>query len=147
MQRFSLFYLWFSAGIMTNEQYLYISYFGAAAGGIVLAALTAIILARPHRRITEAPAPIKLGKFLRRAFPSWLLLAVLLGFISVSYMECRTYAEVVADRYYLVDKTQQQVYRMSICLAVALMSYTAVLILFLWARARAQRHHNEMQNK
>ncbi len=134
---------------MTNEQYLYISYFAAAAGGVVLAILTAIILARPNRQATEGQILPKLGKFLRRVFPSWLILTVLLGFISVSYIDCahENYAKVVADRDHLVDKTQEQVFLMSICLAVALMAYALVLMLFLWARARAQRYHKEMQNQ
>ena len=132
---------------MTNEQYLYISYFAAAAAGVGLAALTAIILAYPNRLATESHLLPQLGKFLRRAFPSWLVLMVLLGFMSVSYTECRTYTEVVADRNYLIDKTQQQLYRMSICLAVALMAYAVVSMLFLWARARAQRHHKQIENQ
>lgn len=131
---------------MTNEQYLYVSYFAAAVGGIGLAALTAIILAHPHRQATEGPILPKLGKLLRRVFPSWLILTVLLGFISVSYIDCAhdNYAAVVADRDHLVSKTQEQVHLMSICLAVALTTYAVVLTLFLWARARAQRFRTKI---
>lgn len=132
---------------MTNEQFLYISYFGAAVGGIGLAVLTAIILARSARQATESHFVPQLGRFLRRALPPWLILTVLLGFISVSYMECRSYAEVVADRDYLIDKTQEQAYHMSLCLAIALMAYAFVLVLFLWARARAQRYHKQAQTQ
>ncbi|MHC4186285.1 MAG: hypothetical protein ACYSR4_10180, partial [Planctomycetota bacterium] len=69
---------------------------------------------------------------------------VLLAFMTVSYMECRTYEEVVADRDYLIDKTQEQLYRMSVWLAVALTTYAAVLMLFLWARAIVYRRHNRL---
>ena len=133
---------------MTNEQFLYVSYFAAVAGGVGLAILTAIILARPNRQVTENHILPQLGKFLRRALPSWLILMVLLAFISVSYIDCahENYAKVVADRDHLVNTTQQQVFQMSIYLSIALMSYAAVLILFLWARARAQRYHSEMKN-
>lgn len=131
---------------MTNEQFLYLSYFSAAAGGIGLVVLTAIALARPNRQATEDKFLPHLGKFLRRVFPSWLILMVLLAFISVNYMECHNYAEVIADRDYIIDKTQQQVYRMSICLAVALMAYATVLLLYLLACARIRRHDNERQS-
>ncbi|MHC4665788.1 MAG: hypothetical protein ACYS9T_07510 [Planctomycetota bacterium] len=68
--------------------------------------------------------------YLRRVFPWWLVLAVLLAFMTVSYMEFRTYEQVVADRDYLIDKTQEQLYRMSVWLAVALTIYAVVLMLF-----------------
>jgi len=134
---------------VTNEQYLYISYFVAAAGGVGLATLTAIILARPNRQATEGQILPKLGRFLRRAFPSWLVLMVLLAFVSVSYIDCahENYSKVVADRDHLVNKTQEQVFQMSIYLSIALMSYAVVLMLFLWARARAQRYHKQAQNQ
>ena len=131
---------------MTNEQFLYITYFGSAAGGIALAVITAVILARPHRQATESQFLPKLGKFLRCVFPPWLIIAVLLGFMSVSYTECRSYAEIVGDRDYMVDKTQEIVYRMAFCLAIAVLAYALVLILFLLARARAQRYRSNMQN-
>lgn len=126
---------------MTNEQYLHVSYFAAAVGGVALAALTAMILARPHRHATKGQTLPQLGKLLRRAFPSWLVLTVLLGFMSVTYFDCshNSYAEIVADRAHLVDKSQEQVFLMSMCLAIALITYAVVLVLFLWARARAQR--------
>lgn len=130
---------------MTNEQFLYVSYFAAVAGGVGLAVLTAVILAGPNRQATGGKLLPKLGKFLIRAFPSWLVLMVLLAFISVSYIDCahENYAEVVADRDHLVNTTQQQISQMSIYLSIALMSYAAVLILFLWARARAQLYRSE----
>lgn len=131
---------------MTNEQFLYLSYFAAAAGGIGLAVLTAIALARPNRQATEDKFLPQLGRFLRRVFPFWLILMVLLAFISVNYMECRSYTEVIADRDYIIDKTQQQVYRMSICLAIALMAYAVVLLLYLLACAKVRRHNNERQS-
>lgn len=133
---------------MTNEQYLYVSYFAVAAAGISLAVLTAVILARPNRQATENHIFPQLGRFLRRAFPSWLMLMVLLGFISVSYIDCEhtNYSQVVADRGHLVSRTQNQLSQMSIYLSIALMSYAVVLILFLWARARAQRHPEKIKN-
>jgi len=126
---------------MANEQYLHVSYFAAVASGVGLAILMEIILARPHWEATEGQVLHKLGKFLRRAFPSWLILMVLLGFASVTYFDCghTTYAEIVADRAHLTHKTQEQVFSMSICLAIALTTYAVIMVVFLWARARTQR--------
>jgi H+/Cl- antiporter ClcA len=132
---------------VTNEQYLHVSYFAAAIGGVALATLTAALLASANRQATQGRILPRLGKFLRRVLPPWLILTLLLGFMSVSYMECRSYSEVVADRSYLVDKTQQQIHRMAIYLAIALMAYAAVLVLFLWARARARWYGDRMQKQ
>ena len=134
---------------MTNEQYLHISYFAVAVAGAGLGTLTAILLARPHREATRGQTLGQLGKLLRRIFPSWLILTVLLGFISVTYFDCshNTYAEIVADRAHLIDKSQEQVFLMSMCLAIALITYAVVFVLFLWARARARRLRTKITGK
>jgi len=132
---------------VTDEQYLYILYFGCGAVGFGAAIFIAAFLARPNRQATQGPPLEHLGKFLRRALPTWLVMMVLLAFISVSYIECRSYAEVVADRPYLIDKAQEQAFRMAIFLAIALTTYAVILLLFLWARARAQWHTNKHQNQ
>ncbi|MGD8501604.1 MAG: hypothetical protein PVJ86_13210 [Phycisphaerales bacterium] len=126
---------------MTNETYLYVSYFAAIVLGLALAGGAWAILRRPHRQATTAPQVKKLGSLMRRVFPSWLILAVLLAFISVSYIDCshRDYAQVVADWDHLVSKTQEQVHTMLIWLAVALFTYCSLLALFLWAGARTRR--------
>jgi tellurite resistance protein TehA-like permease len=123
---------------MTNESYLNVSYFAAVILGLILAVMTWFILYRPHKEATTAAKIEKLGSLLRRVFPSWLILAVLLAFISVSYFDCdhTDYEQIVADRDHLVGKTQEQVYTMLISLAVALFSYCFVLVLFLWVRAK-----------
>ncbi len=125
---------------MTNEQYLYISYF-AAVVGTGLAAVIAAALARPNRRATIGPILKWLGAIMRRVLPVWLLLAVLLGFMSVSYIDCGhpNYSDVVADHPHMVQKTQEQVSRMTLGLVAVLVAYSFLLILFLWARARRMR--------
>ena len=72
---------------MSNESYLICSYFAAAGIGLFLAALTASELARPLR---EAVAGLTepMARILRRVLPVWLILAVLLGFMSVTYFDC-----------------------------------------------------------
>ena len=126
---------------MTDEQYLYVSYFAAIAVGLFFAAVTAVILVRPHYRATAGIAVKKLGAILRRVFPVWLVLAVLLGFMSVGYFDCghSSYESIVTDRPHLISKTQEHASHMAMYLAIAVTAYGFVLILFLWARARHGR--------
>jgi len=127
---------------VTNEQYLYVSYFVAAAAGITAAAVMILWLGRAHREATAGAATNVLGIVLRRAFPAWLILAVLLGFMSVTYFDCShgSYATIVEDRQHLIHKTQEQVTAMCRYLAIALIAYGFVMMLFLWARARSVRN-------
>ena len=129
---------------VTNEQYLYVSYFVAAGAGIVAAAVMICWFGRAHREATAGAAAKGLGMVLRRVFPIWLILAVLLGFISVTYFDCShgSYATIVADRGHLIHKTQEQVTAMCRYLAVALVAYGFVMMMFLWARARAVRKNS-----
>jgi hypothetical protein len=125
---------------MTNEIYLYVSYFAAVVLGLVLAAATVVALRKPLMEATGADKVKKLGLLVRRVFSFWVFVAVLLAFISVSYIDCshETYAKVVADRDHLIDKTQQHVSRISIALAVALFTYCIGLVFFLWSSARSK---------
>jgi hypothetical protein len=123
---------------MTNEVYLYVSYFGAAAGGAGLALATTAVLAKPNRLATVGKARDTLGRILRRAFPAWLILAVAMGFASVTYFDCQhtNYTSITGDYDHLVRKTLEQASAMSYYLAAAIVAYGFVLVAFLWARAR-----------
>lgn len=123
---------------MNNETYLRLSYFVAAAIGVLAAVAAVLVLRRRHRDATGGDAPNGLGRLLRRAFPTWLILAVLLGFMSVTYFDCghKTYPSIVGDRAHLVCKTQEQASAMAYYLAAALVGYGFVVMLGLWARAR-----------
>ena len=123
---------------MSTERYLYISYFAALAGGVALACGLAALLAGPLRR---AAVLRPIGTVVRRAFPVWLLLAVLLGFMSVSYIDCahEDYADVLADGEHLVRKTQDQAVAMMRYAAIGLVVWGMVVMLLLYASARARR--------
>ena len=101
-------------------------------------------LGRAHREATAGAAAKGLGMVLRQAFPAWFILAVLLGFMSVTYFDCShgSYATIVADRGHLIHKTHEQVTAMCRYLAVALFAYGFVMMLFLWARARSDRKNS-----
>jgi len=124
---------------MTNEQYLVVSYFAAAGVGVLLAVLTALFLSAPLTRVLAGVAR-PLGTVFRRFLPSWLILAVLFSFFSVTYYDCQhdTYQKIVADRHYLVQKNFEQGADMTWYLAAALAAYGLVLGISLLGRGQAR---------
>ena len=128
----------------SNEQYLFWSYFIAVAAGLAAAVVTVLILAGANRLATAGPTAKRLATILRRIFPTWIILAVLLGFMSVSYFDCghSSYDSIIKDRPHLVRTTHAQASAMPFYLAVAIIVYGFVLLLFLWARAK-QIHRPE----
>ena len=133
---------------MTNEQYLIVSYFIVAAGSVAAGAVTALFLRGPLRKaVAWIAAPV--GRFLGRGFVAWTLLAVMLGFLSVSYFDCghSTYQEVVRDRDHMVEVTHYQVAFMLMYLLIALMAYSlglAVMLALPWTR-RTDKTQNARQ--
>jgi hypothetical protein len=123
---------------MTNETYLIVSYFAVAGGGVALAILTALVLMGPVKRAFQgAVAP--LAQILRRVLPAWLILAALLGFLSVSYFDCThsTYEQIVKNQPYLVEKNFEQGSQVCRYAAVGLAAYAVALGLALFAHARS----------
>ena len=117
---------------MTNENYLIVSYFCAAAGGLAGAAATALLLRSAVRRAVAAVlAPV--GKVFRRVLPAWLVLLVLFAFTSVSYLDCdhSTYQEVVKDRAHMEQVTRTQASKMLNYLTAGLLVYAAALAVML----------------
>lgn len=113
-----------------------------------MAALILVILAGPNREATTGALLLPFGRFLRRILPSWLLLAVILGFISVTYFDCNheTYDQIVADRGHLIDKSQEQTVSMSVALAVAVTCYAVALVLFSWAGVVTRRPKSHVRS-
>jgi len=122
---------------MSNDQYLTVSYFAVAGAGVLASVGIALVLRKPLRGAMEACAT-PLGRILRRAMPAWLILAVLLGFLSVTYFDCshRSYEEVVADRAHLVSKTCEHGSAMSLYVAGGLALFSLVVGLCVFAHAR-----------
>lgn len=119
---------------MNNTQLLYLTYFGAAAGGAILAACTSLLLNKPLR---QALRTLQIAKFLNILLPVWLMLTVVLGFISVNYLQCREYSSVINDREYIIGRSQDLVFRMAFALKIALFIYTVIVIPQLWAAAKS----------
>ena len=117
---------------MTNENYLIVSYFCAAGGGVVGAVLTALVLRGSLRRaVAGVLGPV--GRVFRRMLPAWLVLMVLFAFTSVSYLDChhKTYHNVVKDRAHMEQVTRTQASQMLNYLAVGLLAYSAALAIML----------------
>lgn len=92
------------------------------------AALTALLLrSRLGGAVSSLAKPI--GRIMRRALPTWLILLVLFAFMSVSYLDCshHTYQQVVEDRRHMVNVTHNQLEDMAIFLAVGLLTFAMVL--------------------
>ena len=117
---------------MTNEQYLVVSYFCAAAGGVIMAVILIAFLRKDLRRaVGSVVSP--LGRLLGRVFPAWLVLTVLFAFMLVSYFDCshHTYQEVVKDYPHMASVTRSQVQHMLIFTSIALFAFVLFLAVVL----------------
>jgi hypothetical protein len=125
---------------MTNEHYLVVSYFAAAGAGVVAAVAVALVLRTPLREALAVCAT-SLAPVVRRSLPAWLVLAVLLGFLSVTYFDCghHSYEEIVADRQHLVSKTCEHGSAMALYVAGGLVVFSLVVGLCVFAHARRRR--------
>ncbi|KPK78872.1 MAG: hypothetical protein AMJ81_14680 [Phycisphaerae bacterium SM23_33] len=132
---------------VTNETYLVVSYFSSASIGALIALVTASELARPARQALAGLAG-PLARMFRRALPVWLVLAVLLAFLSVTYFDCAhtTYEQIVADRDHLAATARRQGSHMAWYLAVGLLAYGLVLAGALLVKARQARPHGDRQD-
>jgi len=123
---------------VTNEQYLIVSYFTVAGGGIVAAMITAALLRAGLRRAVAAISRT-VCSYLGRLLPAWLVLAALLAFVSVSYIDCAhtTYQSVVESEQHLVATTHKQVGRIFTYLAIGVFTYALALavlmVVYRWA--------------
>src|SRR5437879_12810546 len=115
---------------MTNDAYLVVSYFICGALSIALGTLVYLFLRRPFTVVADA-APRKLRSILKRLFPIGLLFPAFLGFVSVSYQSCnrQTYAKIVENRSYLVEKNQEQISSTLLSILVAVLVWYAVILL------------------
>jgi len=95
---------------MSNEQYLIVSYSVMALLAAAAGWAAGVRLRAPMDNVVEV-VRAELLPFVRNVSPAGFILVAIAGFCSVSYRGCidhKTYAEIVADRSYLIDKNHQQ---------------------------------------
>jgi hypothetical protein len=131
---------------MTNESYLNFSYTAIAISGIVLAVVLWFIL---QKNVIDATQENRagMGRLIRRIFPSWLILAAILGFISVTYFDCshETYVKIVDDRGHLINKSKEQAWAILMFLAAAIMFYAMLMSVFLMIKSSFAHPQSESQ--
>jgi len=118
---------------MTNDRYLIVSYFVCAALSIALGVLVYLYLRRPFAGVANAAPSRNFPSMLKRLLPCGFVLPALLGFVSVSYRSCdhSEYAEIIANRGYLVAKNQEQISSILFYIAVAVVFWNLVALLLL----------------
>lgn len=124
---------------MSNEQYLTVSYVLVALASLWLGLLFYAVLRHPFAELTSHLVSGFLARQLRRLCQAGLLLSGLMGFLSVSYYErgCGgfTYEQIIANRPYLVEKSQEQLAQSFVYLGVAVLAWV-FLCTFSWVLAR-----------
>ena len=96
---------------MTNEHYLFISYFAFALLCFGLGLLVYFILRKPFDGVAEAIAGKSRSTLLKRLLVFSMTAASVLGFLGVSYNQqgCTKYEEVIKERKNLVARNVEQV--------------------------------------
>ena len=109
---------------MSNEQFLIYSYFIVGAFVTAIGLAVYVYLRRPFGGITRKFRNSQLGIIFRRLFPVGIVLPALIGFLAVDYQLCGAkYADVVADRSFLVHENQHQ---------IGFACFLLVLVLLVW---------------
>jgi len=125
---------------MSNEHYLIVSYFVFALVSLALGVAAYRVLRRPFAAIAEAVAGLR-GVMLRRTLALSLALAAVLGFLSVSYVDCnRGYDQIVKDRSLMDEINRQQLQHAGnwIVFAVLAWGFMVVVLLAIWRRKKQQ---------
>lgn len=108
---------------MNNEQYLILSYFVVGTVCILQALATYALLRGSFDSLSRTVPRGRLGIVLRRVFLLGVVLPALAGFFSVTFRSCgkRTYETIIADKSYLVAKSQEQLGTSMLYICIALL--------------------------
>lgn len=128
---------------MSNERFLIVAYFSAAAVAVLLSLFTWLLLRGPLAELARASRRTRLGSFLGRVFPLTLFLLAMIGFLSVSFFDgCsghETYAKIVADRPWVESRAHEELRATLHALVVALFLWAFLLVGFLVTLTRHPR--------
>ena len=96
---------------MSNEHYLFISYFAFAVLCFGLGLLVYFILRKPFEGVADVIVGKARSTLLKRMLVLSMTAASVLGFLGVSYNQqgCTKYEQVIEKRQYLVDRNVEQV--------------------------------------
>jgi hypothetical protein len=122
---------------MSNEEYLIVSYFFVGGLSIVIGLAAFACLRRPLAGLAGTFTNKNLACNLKKLFPAGLVLPALAGFLSVSYRSCnQSYESIVANRSYLVGKSQEQLSAICLSLLLAILAWDVVILLNLITRRK-----------
>ncbi len=108
------------------------SYFVCAAFSLAAGILVYLYLRRPFAAVAVSAPGKHLPMLLKRLFPCGLLFPALLGFLSVSYQGCgQSYADIVANRDYLVARNQEQLSAILFYIVLAILFWNLIALLIL----------------
>ena len=121
---------------MSNEHYLVVSYFVVGFLSLALGLAAYRVLQRPFAAIAEATAGLRAG-LLKRTLALSLTLAAILGFVSVSYLDCnKGYDEIVKDRGYMNQINREQLQHAGNWIVFAVLAWGFIVVILLAARRR-----------
>jgi hypothetical protein len=128
--------------MLTNEQYLIVSYFACAVLSVAAALLVYLYLRRPFTGLANTAPGKHLPSLLKRLFPCGLIFPALLGFLSVSYRGCReSYESIIANREFLVSKNQDQISAILFYVVAAVLFWNFIGLLILWSAQHGKKEH------
>jgi hypothetical protein len=133
---------------MSNEHYLIVSYFGFGLVSLAFGVAAYRVLRRPFAAIAGAVAGLR-GAILKRTLALSLAFAGVLGFLSVSYLDCnKGYDDIVKDRAYMEQINMQQLQHAGNCIvfAVLVWSFVVVVLLALWRRKNNEEESSRDRN-
>jgi len=125
---------------MTNDCYLIVTYFLFAIASLSLGVAAYRVLRRPFEAVAEAVAGMRAAT-LKRTLALSITLAAVLGFLSVSYLDCnKGYDEIVKDRSYMDQINRQQLQHAGnwIVFAVLAWGFLVVILLAVWRRKKQE---------
>jgi uncharacterized iron-regulated membrane protein len=127
---------------LTNDQYLIVSYFVCAALSVAAGVLVYLYLRRPFAGVADAASGKHLPTLLKRLLPCGLVFPALLGFLSVSYDGCgKSYADIVANREFLVAKNQEQLSAILFYVVLAILFWNLIAFLILRSAQHGNKEH------
>jgi len=125
---------------MSNEHYLFISYFAFALLCFGLGLLVYFILRKPFEGVADAIVGKSRSTLLKRLLVLSLTAASVLGFLGVSYNQqgCIKYEQVIQDRKKLVARNVEQVQGVRDWIEWTLAAWGVVIAIGLAARRKKE---------